>query len=180
MNKILFLFFVAGLPVLQVFSRQPAPKPKGQLFIIGGGHISDSLRAKILTSAGWKQGDIIVAVTLASALDSAYFWINEDFKKLTGSDCFRFDSAAAQDPENLAVLKKARVIYFGGGDQARFMRLIENTGVKQAIIDARNNGTLVAGTSAGAAVMSRRMITGRELQDSASGAAFKVIKKENL
>lgn len=161
-------------------SRKAFPR-QGQLFIIGGGHISDSLRMQVLKAAGWKKGDQIAAVTLASSYgDSAYIWMNDDFKKLTGEDCLKFDSAAAFDPEKIAALKKAKLIFLGGGDQERFMRIIKNTPVKQAIRLAWQNGALVAGTSAGASVMSRRMITGNALLDTVQASTFKRLSRGNL
>lgn len=154
---------------------------KGKLFIIGGGEISDSFRMQVLTTAKWKKGDVIAAVTLASGYgDSAYIWMNDDFKKLTGEDCLRFDSAAVHDPQKIAALKKAKIIFLGGGDQERFMRIIKNTPVKESIRAARNNGALIAGTSAGAAVMSELMITGNALLDTVLSSTFKRLSKGNL
>lgn len=181
MLKILSLSFILSLPYLHQAPINKSRPPRGKLFIIGGGNISDSLRRQMLTTAHWKKGDIIVAVTLASGLgDSAYIWMNEEFKKLTGEDCLRFDSAAVYDPQKIATLKKATIIFLGGGDQERFMRLIKNSPVKQAIREARNNGALIAGTSAGASVMSREMITGNGLLDTVLTSTFKILKKGNL
>ena len=161
-------------------SRQTPAHP-GKLFIIGGGEISDDFRKQLLTTANWKKGDLIAAVTLASGYgDSAYIWMNEDFKKLTGEDCLQFDSAAAHDPQKINALKKARIIFLGGGDQERFMRIIKNTAVRAAIHAARNNGAMIAGTSAGAAVMSQRMITGKALLDTVQASTFKRLSKGNL
>jgi cyanophycinase len=154
---------------------------KGKLFIIGGGAISDSFRMQILTTGHWKKGDVIAAVTLASGYgDSAYIWMNDDFKKLTAEDCLKFDSAAVYDPQKIAALKNAKIIFLGGGDQERFMRIIKNTPVKETILEARNNGALIAGTSAGASVMSRLMITGNALLDTAQSSTFKRLSKGNL
>jgi len=154
---------------------------KGKLFIIGGGPISDTFRLQVLKEGHWKKGDLIAAVTLASGYgDSAYIWMNDDFKKLTGEDCLQFDSAAAFDPLKIAALKKARIIFLGGGDQERFMRIIKTTAVKEAIRTARNNGALIAGTSAGASVMSASMITGNALMDTALAPTFKRLSKGNL
>lgn len=154
---------------------------KGKLFIIGGGAINEDLRKEILTAANWKKGDKMVAVTLASGYgDSAYIWINEDFRKLTGEDCIKFDSASVHDPQQVEALAHSKIIYLGGGDQERFMRLIEGTAVKKAIQSARNHGAIVAGTSAGASVMSERMITGNALLDSAQASTFRSLRKGNL
>jgi cyanophycinase len=154
---------------------------KGKLFIIGGGEISDALRQQVIAAGNWKKGDVIAAVTMASGYgDSAYSWINDDFKRLTGEDCLKFDSAAAFDTAKIAALKKARIIYLGGGDQERFMRIIKNTPVKKAIQEARNNGALIAGTSAGASVMSEKMITGNALLAAEQASTFKTLSRHNL
>lgn len=179
------LCFVLSLLLCSVIAgyaqNKPSRKSKGKLFIIGGGHISDSFRMQVLTTAQWKKGDLIAAVTLASGYgDSAYIWMNEDFRKLTGEDCLKFDSAAAFDPAKIASIKKAKIIFLGGGDQERFMRIIKNTPVKQAIREARSNGAMIAGTSAGASVMSEHMITGNALLDTAQASTFKRLSKGNL
>ncbi|MEO6313772.1 MAG: cyanophycinase [Chitinophagaceae bacterium] len=175
-----FLFFF--LLCAEAHAQPPvSPKQQGKLFIIGGGEISDALRKQLLEAANWKKGDVIAAVTLASGYgDSAYSWMNADFKKLTGEDCLRFDSAAAHDPAKIAAIKKAKIIFMGGGDQERFMRIIKNTPVKAAIRTARNNGALVGGTSAGAAVMSALMITGQALLDTVLSSTFKRLSKGNI
>ncbi|HTL07808.1 MAG TPA: cyanophycinase [Chitinophagaceae bacterium] len=160
---------------------QQKQQQEGKLFIIGGGHVSDDLRRQMLVAADWKKGDIIAAVTLASGYgDSAYLWMNEDFKKLTGEDCLRFDSAAVHNPASIAALSKARIIYIGGGDQERIMRLIKNSSVQQTILRARKQGAMIAGTSAGASAMSAHMITGNALLDTVQASTFKRISKGNL
>ena len=188
--KIIFLVFV-GVITGFYSSGQADPvkskatvalaSPRGTLFIIGGGEISDALRGTMLQAGGWKKGDIIAAVTLASGWgDSAYIWMNEAFKKLTGKDCLRIDSAAVHDPRKLDSLGRATIIYLGGGDQDRFMKLIKGTAVKQVIAEAYARGTLIGGSSAGASVMSREMITGNSKRDTVYSSTFNGIWKDNL
>ncbi len=178
LTALVFLIFVCcSISVAQ----QTANPPRGTLFIIGGGSISDSLRMQMLKAAGWKKGDIIAVVTLASGLgDRAFSGSNEAFKRLTGADCMKFDSAAITDPLKLDSLAKAKVIYLGGGSQGRFMELIAGTNVKQVITQAYYNGALVGGSSAGAAVMSKKMVTGYGLRDTAYASTFKIIQKGNI
>lgn len=161
-------------------AQTPSKIPKGTLFIIGGGEISDSLRGEILTTAGWKKGDLIAAVTLASTWDSAFIYTNDVFKKITGQDCINVDSASIHNPLTLDSLKKAKIIYLGGGDQDRFMNLIKGTSVKSIIKQSYFNGTLIAGTSAGASVMSEKMITGNSTRDKEYTATFRKIYTGNL
>lgn len=154
--------------------------PQGSLFIIGGGEISDSLRKEILAIAHWKKGDMIAAVTLASTWDSAFIYTNEVFRRLTGQDCISIDSASIHNPLTLDSLKKARIIYLGGGDQDRFMNLIKGTEVKPIIQQAYYKGAVIAGTSAGASVMSAKMITGNSTRDKEYAATFQEIYTGNL
>ncbi|MFT3932253.1 MAG: cyanophycinase [Chitinophagaceae bacterium] len=181
MIKIIFTFFCCCICVFATAQKQTVNNRKGKLFIIGGGEISDSFRLQILKTGNWKKGDLIAAVTLASGYgDSAYIWMNDDFKKLTGEDCLKVDSASVHDTQTITALKKAKIIFLGGGDQERFMRLIENTPIKKIIQEARNNGALIAGTSAGASVMSESMITGNALMDTILSSTFKRLSKGNL
>jgi cyanophycinase len=72
--------------------------------------------------------------------------------------------AVALDPKDAATairaVKDATFIWFPGGDQGRLVKALENTGIPEAIRARYQAGALVAGTSAGAAVMSKLMMTG--------------------
>ena len=154
---------------------------KGTLFIIGGGTAGDTLQHNILKEANWQKHDGIVVVTLASSIAEESFEYNNDaFKKFTGKECTHFDSASIHDAKKIDALKKAKIIYLGGGAQDRFMHLIENTQIGKIISEAYRKGALIAGTSAGAAVMSKMMITGNGLIDTAYASTFKMMKKGNL
>ncbi len=62
--------------------------------------------------------------------------------------------------EAIALVRQATFVWFPGGDQTRLMKAFEGTGLPEAIRARYAEGALVGGTSAGAAVMSRVMITG--------------------
>lgn len=177
-----YSFFLVCIIFLQTsFSYGQAIKPKGKLFIIGGGSISDSVRMELLRAANWKKGDMIVSVTLASGVsEESYAAANKAFNRLTGETCVKFDSAAVHDPKKLDSLSKAKIIYLGGGSQSRFMELIEGSNVQQILLQAYYNGAVIGGTSAGAAVMSKKMLTGNGLRDTAYASTFKVLQKGNL
>jgi cyanophycinase len=177
-NKVLVI-----LLILQscFFISANAQSPKGSLFIIGGGTIPDSLRIQILKTAHWKKNDPIVIVTLASSYsDESFEGSNELFKKITGQQCIKFDSAAVHDSKKLDSLANAKIIFLGGGAQDRFMHLIEGSPVKKIIQDAYKNGAVVSGSSAGAAVMSNIMITGDGKIDTVYASTFKILEKGNL
>jgi cyanophycinase len=60
------------------------------------------------------------------------------------------------------------------------MKVVENTPVYEAIHQAYKNGATIAGTSAGAAVMSQHMITGRQLTDTVYRPTFRKLTAENI
>lgn len=59
-----------------------------------------------------------------------------------------------------AALEAATLIWMPGGDQNRFMKAIDGTGLDDVIRARYAAGAVVGGTSAGAAVLSLVMITG--------------------
>ena len=154
--------------------------PKGTLFIIGGGDRDDTLMQEMIVISGWKKGEFITAVSLPSAYDSAYYWINDQLQRMTGQRCVRFDSSDINDKKKLDSLSKSKIIFIGGGDQSRMMNLITGSGVKKIIQQAYFNGATIGGTSAGAAVMSELMITGNQLLDTAYQSTFPVLRDSNL
>lgn len=163
----------------QVAEREPEIE-KGTLYIIGGGDRDDSLMQDMIYVSGWKKGDIMVAITLASTYDSAYHWINDQLQEMTGQACVRFDSSAVDDVARLDSLRQAKIIFIGGGDQSRMMQLIEGSQVKKILQEAYRNGATIGGTSAGAAVMSQWMITGNQLLDTAYQSTFPVLRSDNV
>jgi cyanophycinase len=64
----------------------------------------------------------------------------------------------ASNPVNLKRLKNATGIFMTGGDQVRLMGYMQGTPVGTALLHAYRQGAVIAGTSAGASVMSLKMI----------------------
>jgi cyanophycinase len=81
---------------------------------------------------------------------------------ITGIDL----AAAVHDPQWIAMVRGAKGVYFGGGDQRRIVDTLAPGGVPSplllAIRQLLREGGVVAGSSAGAAVMSELMFTGGE------------------
>lgn len=163
------LLLIAGCPL----SAQYASPAKGQLFIIGGGDISPTLRQQMLDVAQWKKGELVAVVTLASSWDSSFMRINEAFGPLIGATCLHIDSAALYRPSAMDSLKQATLIYLGGGDQVLFMQRIKGTPFQSVISGLYRKGKTIAGTSAGASVMSRMMLTGNSNRDEGSSTSLK-------
>lgn len=158
-----YLIFLVFLAFNFTFSQ----KSKGKLFIIGGGSRPDFLVDRMIKEAGLKSGETVAIFPHASEeQDSSFYYAKQQFEKrnLKALDC-AFKKDEKLSPSKLDSLKTAKLIYIGGGDQVRFMEIINsNPEVKNLLESAYQNGKMIAGTSAGAAVMSEVMITGNQLK----------------
>jgi cyanophycinase len=161
----------AGLIVLlatAVGTAAAPPAPRGHLVIVGGGTIPDEVRRRALELSGG-LGARMVVFPQASELADTGEATCEAFRKVGATDVRWIDVKDA--PSAVKAVKEARLIWFPGGDQTRLMKAFEGTGIADAILQRYNEGATVAGTSAGAAVMSKVMITGdADLQSITSGA----------
>ncbi|MCP9753342.1 cyanophycinase [Ferruginibacter sp. HRS2-29] len=181
MLKIISLLLIAASsPVLLLAQKK---SPQGNLFIIGGGNRGPELMKTMLDVAKLSPADYIVVLPMASEEpDSAFFYMKKSLEGITANVmvCLRFDSNDAPG-SRLDSLGKAKLIFISGGDQSRFMKSIKYTPVASVIQQAYNSGATIAGTSAGAAVMSKQMITGKELiSNTGYNATFKKIVKGNI
>ena len=170
--------------VLFLFSASiHAQNPKGKLFIIGGGHRSDTLMTHLINISDLKKKDFVVVLPMSSEEpDSAYIYFKEQFQKLTPHPIImmNFDKNTANNKTLTDSLQKAKLIFISGGDQTRFMNVVHNTPIYTAIHKAYQNGSTIAGTSAGAAVMSEKMITGNQKLEKEYSGTFDNIRYDNL
>ncbi|HEY6978483.1 MAG TPA: cyanophycinase [Chitinophagaceae bacterium] len=157
----LLLFFVAILCCTQSFSQA-----KGNLFIIGGGTRTPQLMRTMLATANLSSKDYIVVLPMATEEpDTAFYYFKISVDTLCKNVLVKFNFTA-KDTNNqswLDSVKNAKLIFITGGDQSRFMNIVLHTPVQQAIKQAYKNGATIGGTSAGAAMMSRYMLTGNQL-----------------
>lgn len=160
-----------------------AQTPKGKLFIIGGGDRSDALMKQVLSVADLSKKDYIVVLPMSSEEpDSSFVYFKTQMVKLTPNPIvmLNFTAATAQNKVLTDSLQKAKLIFISGGDQVRFMNVVQNTPVKTAIQKAYENGSTISGTSAGAAVMSEKMITGNQKLQKQYSGTFDNIRYDNL
>lgn len=179
---IAFLFF-AGCNNEEKPNTEKENVNKGQLFIIGGGTRPPAMIEKLVEISGINKKGYGVILPMSSAEpDSAVYYAKLQFTELgidniTGIN-FSKDKPATQ--QQLDSLKNASMIYISGGDQNQFMDIVYNTHIEAAIKEAYIEGAVIAGTSAGAAVMSQRMITGNELKHQEYEETFRQIESDNL
>lgn len=140
---------------------------KGSLYIIGGGKRPPEMVNQLINLSGATNGKYIIVLPMASSEpDTAAFWAMKQFKDLGVSNITYYNIIMDEvlSAEKLDSLENAGLIYISGGDQSLFMNIVKSTPVEQAIKNAYKKGAVIAGTSAGAAVMSKKMITGKQLK----------------
>ncbi|WP_374163558.1 cyanophycinase [Arcticibacter sp. MXS-1] len=155
----------------------------GKLFIIGGGKRPPALLGGLVEAAGLGKQDYIVVLPMASEDRAAAFKsVESELKSLVRSKIVDLGfSSHRLGPPPLDSLKNAKLIFITGGDQERFMASARNSGIGKAIQYAYRKGSTIAGTSAGAAVMSTHMITGNQLlPDTTYKETFDKLKQGNI
>lgn len=155
----------------------------GKLFIIGGGKRPPEMIQRMITEAGLDKGGYIVILPMASSEpDTSVFYTAKQFIEhgVARIADFRFSQEISATSSQLDSLRNASLIYITGGDQNRFMQAVAGTDVEAAIKECYHRGNMIAGTSAGAAVMSEKMITGNELKNRDYRETFRTIEAANL
>ncbi len=174
----------AGIIFLLIISSvHLATAQKGKLFIIGGGDRPLAMVERIIKESGLDKGGYAVVLPMSSTEpDTAIYYAKIQFAELGYKNLYGVVSTKEQ-ANNLAKVDSilhAKLIYITGGDQSRFMDVVAGSAIEKAIHTAYQNGAMVAGTSAGAAVMSKVMITGNALKDTSYAATFKSITADNI
>jgi cyanophycinase len=181
------IFIATAITVTLLFAcctpKSNNEKTTGKLFIIGGGNRTDTMMNELVDLSGIRNNGYIYILPMASSTpDSSILWAKEDFnstgiKKISG---FNFLPGVTPPKAQLDSLRNAKLIYICGGDQSRFMSVVLNSPVMEAVHFAYKNGAVISGTSAGAAVMSKKMITGNQLKHKDTEAGFVTIEPDNI
>lgn len=156
---------------------------KGTLFIIGGGSRPMDMVKRIASESGIDKGGYAVILPMSSVEpDTAIFYAKKSFSQAGISNVYglKFEKGDKPNKAKTDSIRNAKLVYISGGDQSRFMSIVGGTDIEKAIHDAYENGSMVAGTSAGAAVMSQVMITGNELKHPDYADTFENIEADNI
>lgn len=134
---------------------------RARLLIIGGA-AGPGLLGRFVELAGGPDARIVVIATASATPDAVEAAHREAFTAL-GAGCvraLRLDCRAdANSPDVEPPLREATGIFFTGGDQERITTVIGGTATDSVLQSLVGTGAVVlAGTSAGAAVMSGTMI----------------------
>jgi len=177
----LALLPVAALLLISASAFSVRPDP-GPLVIIGGGERPGYLMERIVELAG---GDDCRMVVLPMASSSPVDTGRSHSRQLSDAGCpdvsfVPFDSMTADHDSIVSALDGATGIFFSGGSQSRLAGHMRGTRLLDRVREIHREGGVLAGTSAGAAVMSEIMITGAEALRPDADRSFATIEEGNI
>lgn len=137
-------------------------KGKGTLIIIGGAE-KDGGEQKILEAVAAKAGSgkLVVATVATSEPKESFQEYRQIFQKLGVKQVQHLDIQTREEAlseDRARLLDKTSVVFFTGGDQLKITSQLGDSRVYQKIQEIYKEGGTVAGTSAGASVMSETML----------------------
>jgi cyanophycinase len=185
---VVFLWFAMGAVGSSVRAEDRTTQ-QGHLFIVGGGGIPDDAARHALEVAGGKNAHVVVLPHASqrpeAGDESAEYWrnlgavhvqiVHPEASEGESSDQSRREPESPEDAtdssvrhihsalgvlEAEAILRTATLIWMSGGDQNRLMDALNRAGLCDDLHHRYREGAVIGGTSAGAAVMSKIMITG--------------------
>ncbi len=178
--RIYFKILISCLIFLTI-SCTPVPE-QGTLFIVGGGKVNASMRDKMIEASGLdKQGYMVILPMSSEEPEVNVEETRRIFTDKPGLNIVDFVIHKGDTVTSACLdsIRNACLVFISGGDQTRFLDIIAGTGIKEAIHDAYKKGACIAGTSAGASLMSKVMVTGNELKHPEDGN-FTTIEAENV
>jgi cyanophycinase len=135
---------------------------RGPLLIIGGNEDKEGDCTILSELARLLGGGRLVLATVASREPEGYFdAYREAFAALGVNDLVELyvkERSDSGEADALSRLDGAAGVFFTGGDQLRISSQIGDTPVEKRILELHRSGAVIAGTSAGASVMSETML----------------------
>lgn len=164
----------------EVVVAEPENQPEGTLFIIGGGKRPASLLDGITSRMSSEEALILVLPMASSEPDTSAFYGISQFAEMGMKNVKRWEITPNLNAgSKMDSLRMAEVIFICGGDQSRFMQSIINTPTKNVLEECYQAGAIIAGTSAGAAVMSEWMITGDQKREPEYESTYRRLMTDN-
>lgn len=155
-------------------------KVEGTLVIIGGAEDKKGeckILKKLLNLSNKREGEIIILTVATDYPEKTGREYSQVFNRL-GANISRTihiqSREDANDPHFSKLIEESSCVFFTGGDQLRITSLMGGTKTEQALYYAFKKGAVIAGTSAGASVMSETMITSGNNDDAPKKCTLKM------
>jgi len=146
---------------------------QGTLIIIGGHEDHDGNKVILREVASHVRNGRLVLATVASHEPEGYLEkYQQSFAELgvgEVTELYVEDRMEASEPAKLRALDEIEAVFFSGGDQLRITSQIGGTPIFDRVMEIYRSGGIIAGTSAGASMMSDTMLV-----KGTSGTSFRV------
>ena len=154
---------------------------KGTLVIEGGGDRIAPILNKIIEKGGGPDSCKLLVIPFASLVLETGERQAAEFRALgcKNADYILCPKDSIDSPEMLAKLDGVTAIFLSGGDQSRLKDFLNGTKFFDKMLQIYKDGGVIGGTSAGAAIQSRIMLTGRQVNpnpDESDSPYFNEIK----
>jgi len=132
------------------------------LFIVGGGARGTPLMRRFVDLCSGAEGTVVVVPFASPLLMEQAQPVREELRAAGALDVHVVRDTGV---DAAALAEQAAGVYITGGDQNLLRDRLAGTPLLASIMAVYSRGIVIGGTSAGAAVMSRVMVTGRELRN---------------
>lgn len=172
----LFILILNAILTPALAQENPFFNAKGKLIIIGGGNILDSLFTFFANDIGGKDQPIVYIPTATT--DEKYIQEGGHLEKFTSKGFTHVNTIhtrnkqEADHPKNIALLRDAKGLFFGGGDQQLLADAYAGTKLYNEFIALLNRGGVIMGTSAGATIMGSLLVGGDARDDISKNYVF--------
>lgn len=175
MKKIAIIFIL-------IISNLYSQNELGKLLIIGGGKRPPAVMKKFIEVSGGENSDILI-IPMASGdpVGTAEYQKKQLLEFGASKVSYIICNHEQADTDSLLnSLKGITGIFISGGDQNRLTDIFLKTKFLKEVKQFYRDGGIIAGTSAGAAIMSKVMITGDEKKNNDPKRAFETIEMDNI
>jgi cyanophycinase len=177
LKTIMRLTLVAALLLISAVpaaAQSANPAVRGSLIIVGGGSQPDAVRQRFIELAGGTQRARILVIPLAGAnAEETGRSSAAVFTRLgVQARSLVVNRAQADSDSALRALDGITGVWFPGGVQTRITDALRGTRLQRALQELYQNGAVLGGTSAGAAIMSDSMLTGSQYPPGVDTAVY--------
>lgn len=163
-TNILILSLALCTPLLAQYdatAKEPIEKLKGTLILHGGGKFDERLRQAFLSPDPRRKNHLVI-IPAAAESPPTNEELTQPWKALPFDSIEVLEITSRDDaskPEYVNLLRQATAVWMPGGDQERLAKLCVDTPIEKEIIEVIRRGGYVGGSSAGAAIATKVMLS---------------------
>lgn len=165
MKRFLLLILSTAL-LCTAYTPRDNSKIKGHLVIIGGGFRSDEIMERFFEWGGGKDKPYVVICTASPKPEEMKVKFTEEFHSRGVANVVAIAPTRAQsnDENYLKVFDGVQGVFFCGGSQTSIADTLRGTALHERLWKIYREGGVIAGTSAGAGMMSDPMLARNNIE----------------